>query len=249
MTSSAATVRHLTGAAELLTVAGADTYTRMTVAEEAVGYATDEAVAWFTRVPWQPGSLSLRGRPRAALELLVELRKAGLLDSVDSVRLPLLSGEDGDERLSVSRLEDWYFLTAEVAPERRHGESAVEVLPNGESERIEWLLREGHPATGANSRASGVRRWFGIRDGDRLVACGADRSINGVGFLAKITVDPAYGGRGLGSDLTAAMTRALLDEFGEVALGVTVDNARAIDVYERLGYRRVADVSSVRLLD
>ncbi|SDK66710.1 FR47-like protein [Actinopolyspora mzabensis] len=249
MTSSAATVRHLTGAAELLTVAGADTYTRMTVAEETVGYATDEAVAWFTRVPWQPGSLSLRGRPHAALDLLAELREVGLLDSVESVRLPLLTGDDEDERLPVSRLEDWYFLAAEDAPEWRRGEAAVEVLSNEESGSIERLLREGHPATSANPHASGIRRWFGIRDGDRLVACGADRSINGVGFLAKITVDPAHGGRGLGSDLTAAMTRALLDEFGEVALGVTVANARAIDVYERLGYRRVADVSSVRLLE
>ncbi|MGJ7907055.1 GNAT family N-acetyltransferase [Actinopolyspora sp. H202] len=249
MTSSAATVRHLAGAAELFTVAGTDTYTRMTVAEDVTGYATDKAVAWFTRIPWQPGSLSLRGRPRAAIDLLGELRAAGLLDSVDSVRLPLLSGEDEDVRLPVSRLEDWYFLAAEVAPEQRHGEAAVEVLPSGENERVERLLREGHPATSANPRAPGIRHWFGIRDGDRLVACGADRSINGVGFLAKITVDPAYAGRGLGSDLTTAMTRVLLEEFGEVALGVTVANTRAIEVYERLGYRRVADVSSVRLLD
>ncbi|SDP67281.1 FR47-like protein [Actinopolyspora xinjiangensis] len=246
MTVSCLSPRRLVGVPELFTAAGADAYTRMTVTEDVVGYATDEAVAWFTGVPWQPGSVSLRGRAHAAIDLLEWLRAEEPLGPGAPVRLPLLPDAEL-ERLPVHREEDWYFLATERAPRKRRGESDVEVLPSGESERIERLLRDGHPATSAEPRATGIRRWFGIREGERLVACGADRSVNGVGFLVKITVDPAYGGRGLGSALTAAMTRALLAEFGEVALGVTVDNARAIGLYERLGYREVADVSSVRL--
>ncbi len=81
-----------------------------------------------------------------------------------------------------------------------------------------------------------MRAWWGIRDGGRLVACGADRGRGGVGLLAAITVARDRRGRGLGAALTAGMTRRLLGEYDVVALGVMTDNPAADRLYRGLGF-------------
>ncbi|WP_231925469.1 GNAT family N-acetyltransferase [Micromonospora purpureochromogenes] len=86
-----------------------------------------------------------------------------------------------------------------------------------------------------------------MRDGDRLVACGADRSRGDVGFLAGLTVAPDRRGRGLGAALTAGMARALAARYDHVALGVYTDNVGAIRLYRRLGFTGTLARSSVHL--
>lgn len=101
---------------------------------------------------------------------------------------------------------------------------------------ITSLLDEVLPASHVRPGSAGVRAWYGILDGDQLVACGADRSGSEAGLLAAIAVSMQHQGRGLGAALTAAMTRRLFAEYDVVALGVMWDNDRATRRYQRLGF-------------
>ena len=76
---------------------------------------------------------------------------------------------------------------------------------------------------------------------DRLVAAGAlNRQHDGTGQLRGITVLPSEERRGLGRLVSTALTRrALAGASGTASLGVYTDNAPAIRLYERLGYRTV----------
>jgi ribosomal protein S18 acetylase RimI-like enzyme len=109
------------------------------------------------------------------------------------------------------------------------------------------LLDEAFPTTTSRPGDARVRRWYGIYRDDRLVACAADRSRSGVGFLAGIAVHPASRGSGLGTAITVALTRRLHREFGVVALGVMADEERTAALYARLGYVAALSRSSVAL--
>jgi aminoglycoside 6'-N-acetyltransferase len=56
-----------------------------------------------------------------------------------------------------------------------------------------------------------------------------------------IFLGPAYQDRGLGSEAMRAVVRHLIDQRGHhrITLGTSVDNARAIRSYEKVGFRRV----------
>jgi aminoglycoside 6'-N-acetyltransferase len=56
-----------------------------------------------------------------------------------------------------------------------------------------------------------------------------------------IFLGPQYQGRGLGTEAMGTVLRYLIDERGHhrVTLGTSVDNARAIRCYEKVGFRRV----------
>src|SRR5699024_6290076 len=73
---------------------------------------------------------------------------------------------------------------------------------------------EGEPGTGLSEV------WIGARDeAGRLIAAGAmQRLPSGVPYLAGIVVHTAHRGQGLGTAVTAALTRAGLDDAGVCAL-------------------------------
>ncbi|BCJ57267.1 GNAT family N-acetyltransferase [Micromonospora endophytica] len=89
--------------------------------------------------------------------------------------------------------------------------------------------------------------WYGVRDGDRLIACGADCTRGDVGFLAGLTVAPEHRRQGLGAALTTGMTRALSARYDVVALGVHLSNTNARRLYQRLGYTDSFALTSVRV--
>lgn len=87
---------------------------------------------------------------------------------------------------------------------------------------------------GLGGRVRGdVYVWFAAADEDVV-----RRHLPGVPVLNHLEVDPAYRGRGIGTELIRAAER-LVTRHGHrrVAIGVGVDNPRARALYERLGYR------------
>lgn len=91
---------------------------------------------------------------------------------------------------------------------------------------------EGDPGTGRSER------WVGVRRDDRLVAAGAlQRPDSGVAHLAGIVVATGHRGRGLGTAVTAALTRRAVLEEGVCTLGVYAHNDTGLRLYQRLGYR------------
>ncbi|MEV4621988.1 GNAT family N-acetyltransferase [Asanoa sp. NPDC049573] len=156
--------------------------------------------------------------------------------------LPRLAGETP---VAVRVRDEWDFRWTRQAPPERMGEERA--APVVDDAGITALLDLAFPGTTTRPGDPRVRAWWAIRDGGRVVACAADRSRGGVGFLSGIAVHPAARGRGLGAALTAALTRRLVTEYGTAALGVMSDNLVANRMYESLGYVSSTPRTSVGL--
>ncbi|MEU7005467.1 GNAT family N-acetyltransferase [Streptomyces sp. NPDC046332] len=235
------------GYADILAKVGDTPYTRMALSPQSTAYVTDHTVAWFTRTPWA-SLVSLNANSDAAAELFMELYRSGRIPDGAWLRVPLpaqrFHGIPG-----VRLREEWQFRWTSGKPPVHRREAEVVLLSPAHHDALEELLREGNPDTVVRARARGIHGWYGIWEGDRLVACGADRSFGGVGYLAAITVRPGHRREGLGTAITAAMTRRLMAGTDAVGLGVNTRNHGAIDLYKRLGFHEAVEVATFEVSD
>lgn len=128
----------------------------------------------------------------------------------------------------------WATSTAGLPPAPA---GLVELDDLGDAEEIEAFGHghnedfEGFPGRGLASL------WLGARDEDGLAVVGAVHVLaTGMPHLSGIVVRPDRRGTGLGTGLTAELTRRAVAEHGVSTLGVYSDNAVALRVYARLGY-------------
>lgn len=126
------------------------------------------------------------------------------------------------------------------------GAGEVGWLDADEEDEVAALLARHAPGSYAVPGAVGVRRWAGARVGGRPVAVAADAwSAPSVGLLAGVATAARWRGQGLAERVCRWMSRELVAEHGRAALMVDDDNATAIALYQRLGYRRRLVLSSV----
>lgn len=118
-------------------------------------------------------------------------------------------------------------------------EGADPIVPLGEADAEDMLalatLTEPGPFR-RDTRLMGP--FFGVRREGRLAAMAGERmKLPGQAELSGVCTHPDFRGLGLGRRLSAFKTRAILDR-GEVPfLHAWTDNAAAIALYRRLGYR------------
>ncbi|MFC0509367.1 GNAT family N-acetyltransferase [Micromonospora costi] len=238
----------LHGRAAVLAAAAHHPYARHSLwrDSEPRGYRRDGALVWLLPEGQGPAGGAL-GAPGPALDVCAALVAEGALGPGQWLHLPRLDAADLAGRLPVAQHDEWDFLWTDAPPPPQPGEDRVVRLTEADHPALDALIEEAFPTTTSRPGDPRVVDWYGIRDGDRLVACGADRSRGDVGFLAGLTVAPAERGRGLGAALTAGMTRALLARFDLVALGVYTVNVGAVRLYRRLGFTNTLPRSSVRL--
>ena len=80
--------------------------------------------------------------------------------------------------------------------------------------------------------------FLGIREGGRVIAMAGQRMrLPGLVEVSGVCTDPAHLGRGHGARLLAAQLALIRGDGHGVFLHVKADNARAIALYERLGFR------------
>ncbi|MEV4121444.1 GNAT family N-acetyltransferase [Micromonospora sp. NPDC049645] len=209
-------------------------------------YRRDGAVLWLVPPEHGPAGCAI-GAAEPALEICVRLAADGMLHPGHRLHLPRHDRGLLTDRLPVAEHSDWDFHWSDTSPPTQPDEQRVVRLTDADRPALEALIDEAFPRTTSRPGDPRVVDWYGIRDGDRLVACGADRSQSDVGFLAGLTVAPDQRGRGLGASLTAGMTRALLARHDIVALGVYTFNVGAARLYRRLGFTNVLPLSSIRL--
>jgi ribosomal protein S18 acetylase RimI-like enzyme len=235
----------LDGREAVLAAAGDNPYTRLTTTGVTVtGFRTDRAVTWLGSGPFGPMACAF-GDAAESAQVFAMLAQQGRLDEVRWLHLPRLDDAILAPHLRLSHQDDWDFRWTTTPPPPVAGEDRVIALGDRDGAEITALLDEAHPSSTTRPGDPRVGRWYGIRDGDRLVACGADRSLGEVAFLAGLTVATDRQGRGLGAALTAGMTRLLFREYEVVALGVMWDNTHAIRLYQRLGFTAILARSSV----
>lgn len=206
-----------------------------TASGEATGYRLGDTVVWIGQGAWGPVGCAL-GDGTKAVRVFAELASTGALDGVKRLNLPRIALGAVTPYLPAADPGDWDFRWTTTAPPPLLGEERVVPLGAEDEKAIIDLIEEAFPTTSTRPGQPRINQWYGIWDSGRLVACGADRSRGGVGFLAGLTVAPDRRGQGLGAALTAAMTRRLLAAHGRVTLGVMADNHHAARLYERLGF-------------
>jgi ribosomal protein S18 acetylase RimI-like enzyme len=221
----------LTGRDAVVAATGAHPYARLTTAgtPDVTGVRDGSTVVWITPGP----VLSGLGDGAVAAANVRKLVADGRLGGARWWHLPRLA-ESAPPDVTVRVRDDWDFRWTRDAPPARPGEDRA--AQTDDDAGITALLDTAFPETTTRPGDPRVRAWWAIRDGGRPVACAADRSRGGVGFLSAIAVHPDARGRGLGAALTAALTRALVAEHGIVALGVMTDNTVANGLYKSLGY-------------
>ncbi|GIJ79668.1 FR47-like protein [Micromonospora phaseoli] len=208
------------------------------------GWRRADTVCWLLSVEQGPIG-GVIGTPPTAVELAGALAAERLVDAGRWVHLPRT--DPAALGAAVAGYENWDFLwTSTASPTSQPGQERVVRLTEADHPALTALIDEAFPTSTARPGDPRVLDWYGIREGDRLVACGADRTRGEVGFLAGLTVAPAHRGRGLGAALTAGMTRALAARYDVVALGVYPSNVGAVRLYRRLGYTGTFPLTSVR---
>ncbi len=238
----------LVGREVILAAAGHHPYARHALWRDTTprGWRRDGTVGWLLPTGQGPAGGAL-GEPGPAVEVFAGLVADGTLAPGQWLHLPRLDAELLTGRLTVTRHDEWDFLWSTASPARQPEEERVVRLTEADHPALGALIDEAFPSTTSRPGDPRIAAWYGIRDGDRIVACGADRSRGDIGFVAGLTVAPDRRGRGLGAALTAGMTRALLARHDTVALGVYTDNVGAIRLYRRLGYTGRLPRSSVHL--
>lgn len=225
----------LGSAAEVLVATGHDPFARGSLRRALIkGWAGEGAVAWLGADAHEGTPyLSALGPPPAVAALVAELlpelppRQRMTVPRGTPVHLPAWVALDGT---------DWDFRWLGSAPPVQPGEERVR--PEVDETAVKELLTASSPAASALPGDASVRRWVGIQEGGRLVACAADTSAaTGVGHLSSIAVHPDVRGLGLGRAVTASLTRQLFAEGCDlVTLGMYATNSSARAMYDALGF-------------
>ncbi|GAC1445032.1 MAG: hypothetical protein NVS3B26_10740 [Mycobacteriales bacterium] len=225
----------LGSAAEVLVATGHDPFARGSLRQPVVrGWLAGRAVAWMgVDAKERTSYLNALGPPAEVGALLADL----LPELPPKQRLTVPRGTPRHLPAWVSmEMTDWDLRWLDAPPPVQPGEDAVEDV--SDEAEVAALLRRSSPTASALPGDPAVRRWVGIRDGQRLVACAADTSAaTAVGHLSSIAVDPGARGRRLGASVTAALTRRLFaDGCDIVTLGMYADNGYGRAVYDSLGF-------------
>ena len=211
----------------------------------------DGAVAWLTERR-SAKVVSAHGTAIEVVALLETLLSMGVLDGVQRVSVPRSAYPLLPARLRPRAVDFWDFRWATSPPPRQPAEDRVVLLDDSRTtwRAINEVLDASLPDSSVRPGDARVRAWYGVWSAGeprKLLACGADATAGEAGFIAGIAVHPEAQGQGLGTAVSAVLTRKLLGEFDLCTLGVMSDNAVAIRMYQRLGYTGASPRASGRL--
>jgi GNAT superfamily N-acetyltransferase len=91
------------------------------------------------------------------------------------------------------------------------------------------------------------KRWFGVRDGGRVLSMAALVQLDGVGYVDNVATFPEARGLGLASAVTARIAdEARAGGADHVCLFADPEDRAVVRMYERLGFRIVGRVASTK---
>jgi ribosomal protein S18 acetylase RimI-like enzyme len=109
---------------------------------------------------------------------------------------------------------------------------------------LQVLYAASYPGNWFDPRMLETGQYVGIRSSDQSLLSVAGVHVYSeeyrVAALGNITTHPDHRGRGLGTAVTAALCKHLLDSTETIGLNVKTDNAPAIHTYRKLGFEVVA---------
>ncbi|WP_117214188.1 GNAT family N-acetyltransferase [Allorhizocola rhizosphaerae] len=187
------------------------------------------------------------GDPVDIIGVFARLRASGEIPDGSMLELPRIDLAALEAHFDIERHEHWSILWTRAAHPPTDGDGSVVRLSQEDDAEIDALLDLAFPATHNRPGRPGIHRWFGVREGGTLVAVGADRSVNGVGYIVAVAVHPSRRGHGFGAAVTRRLVREVLTDSDLCALGVVAANQRARTLYRRIGFSDGIDLTSIIL--
>lgn len=191
-----------------------------------------------SHMPGAVGTLLMALGPEAELAELAAAA-ADVIEAPGRISVPVGSTDALPGRWRPLRTKQWHWMSTGTAPSPPS--LPVEVVED--ADEVNALLDAFAPDAHARPGSPRVECWLGIRergvreDGVLLAVGALARQHDRTGHLRAVTVVPEARGRGVGRELSAALTlRALDGGSGVATLGVYVDNLPAVAMYQRLGY-------------
>jgi len=131
------------------------------------------------------------------------------------------------------------FELVQMIGERVSGASCPEAIPLGAADVPEILELVDHTEPGPFlARTIELGAYLGIRDGGALVAMAGERfRLDGWTEISAVCTNPDHRGRGLASQLVAALIAGIERRSERSFLHVLSTNTGAIRLYEELGFR------------
>ena len=93
--------------------------------------------------------------------------------------------------------------------------------------------------------------FVGIWDDGLLVAsagCHVASDIYGVAAVGAVITRPSHRGKGLGAAVISALCQRIRHRYGTIGLNVSAENAGALRLYQRLGFRQAFTYEEIELL-
>jgi len=116
----------------------------------------------------------------------------------------------------------------------------LEIMQLGSSDVTDMLTLTALTKPGPfNKRTIEMGDYFGIRDGDKLVAMAGERlHFPGLTEISAVCTHPDHLGRGYARRLVLYLMRKIYDRGEKPCLHVRPENRRAVELYERLGFAK-----------
>lgn len=115
-------------------------------------------------------------------------------------------------------------------------------LDRSQESALRALYAQAYPDSYFDTRMLDTGKFFGLKENDALIAVAGIHVYSrefGVAALGNIATHPDHRGRGLAGQVTAHLTREVVDEGLTVTLNVAAANEPAIRCYSRLGFERI----------
>ncbi|MEZ0227943.1 MAG: GNAT family N-acetyltransferase [Planctomycetota bacterium] len=199
------------------------------------------------------------GRPALAVSVLGDrwdstIARSLLAKMKEGVDLPAIAIDD-EARVETyasvftikERHAELHYVLRTNVPLPIAEDARVERVERADLARLDaFLRRHGATAWSAESFETGPYVW--VRENDEVVAAaGVHFETPFVGQIANVLVRDSHRRRGLGAAVTAAVARRLRERGRVVSLFVSAENAAAVRLYERLGFRLVRRLTYLEL--
>jgi predicted GNAT family acetyltransferase len=175
---------------------------------------------------------ALKEHSTEAFESLARISKsdAVALFCYEPVTIPA-----GWKTIHTSNLTQMVCVEPQLAPSP--GGSAIDELGNADSDEMVALTKLTNPGP-FGSRTHELGLYLGIHQQGRLAAMAGERQkLPGYTEVSAVCTHPDFQGRGYAQILISAVMAKILERGDTPMLHVREDNAGAIRVYEKLGFR------------
>jgi ribosomal protein S18 acetylase RimI-like enzyme len=182
--------------------------------------------------------IQLRGGKQAADPLLenLNLKKVEITGSQEQSASIL-------GKFRSSEIHTLVLMTLERQAAKLQTGQPIVRLDSSDSEEIAVLLRETNPEFWGELTGEGITYrmettyWFGIKIKGKLVSVGSQRMTEWGGHIGVIATHESHRNKGYASSIVSYIVEQILKESPFAIINVLSDNAPAIRIYERAGFK------------